>query len=158
MKLLSLLLCCFIAMKSCGTVDGSKQNHTSVDSETSQIPTENMITFEYTATTRGSYHKIRVIKNMIVVSKKRGKPGAPVILEASEWEKLKNLLESVPLDDIKTLKAPSKHFAFDGAAKASLKMTSNEKTYVTPPFDHGNPPQTIAPLVKELLSISENIE
>ncbi|KAB1069840.1 hypothetical protein F6U93_03245 [Tamlana haliotis] len=158
MKLISILLCCLMGVKSCGTVNHSNSNDSIVESEASETPSETLITFEYTTTTRGSYHKIRVIKNMIVISKKRGKPGTPIVLEPSEWKKLLSLLDSIPLDEIKTLEAPSKDFAFDGAAKATLKITSNEKTFETPAFDHGNPPQTIAPLVKELLSISENIE
>ncbi|MDO6760539.1 hypothetical protein Q4566_10045 [Tamlana sp. 2_MG-2023] len=158
MKLISLFLCCLMTVKSCGTVHPSKSGDSLAESEASQVPSETMITFEYTATTRGSYQKISVIENMVVVSKKRGKPGSPVVLEASEWKKLLSILEPIPLKDLNTIKAPSQDFAFDGAAKATLKITSNEKTYETPPFDHGNPPKELETLVKELLSISENIE
>jgi hypothetical protein len=67
-------------------------------------------------------------------------------------------LKPVNVENIPNLKAPSEKRFYDGAAIATLSIVYNGETYTTPSFDHGNPPNEIAELVKEILSISENIE
>ena len=113
---------------------------------------------EYTAHSRGTYNRIIINKKQISIENKRGEP--PIIKSCSEasWNTLLNALNPIDIENISNLKAPSENRFFDGAAIANLKITYNGKTYESQSFDHGNPPNDIAELVKVILSISENIE
>ena len=119
---------------------------------------KNPISFEYTASARGSY--LNVIANNGAISKSKKRGGNPIskVCNDSDWNSLLILLKKINLETLPELKAPSKDFQFDGAAMSRLKVLSDGKVYEAQPFDHGNPPKEIAELVKELLSISENIE
>jgi hypothetical protein len=116
------------------------------------------MTIEYSAHSRGTYKNIIINKKQISIENKRDE--SPIIKTCTEahWEKLLEALTSVTIENLPDLKAPSEKRFFDGAAIAKLKITYDGKLYETSSFDHGNPPQEIAELVKEILSISENIE
>jgi heat shock protein HslJ len=116
------------------------------------------ISIEYTASSRGSYQQIIINETEISKSKKRGKNPLYKTYDSSKWNTLKEIVDTIHLETLPNLEAPSKDFQFDGAPLAKLKITSNGKTYETPPFDHGNPPKEISELIKEILSISEMIE
>jgi heat shock protein HslJ len=116
------------------------------------------VSIEYTASSRGSYQQIIINETEISKSKKRGKNPIYKVYDSSKWRTLQQILDSIQLDNIPNLKAPSKDFQFDGAPIAKLKITSNGKTYETPPFDHGNPPKDLSELIKGVLTISEMIE
>ncbi|WP_067144908.1 hypothetical protein [Pseudotamlana agarivorans] len=158
MKLVNILFIVLLSLKTCDTLSTTKAKTQAGVSKEQQAASEGLITFEYLATTRNSYYKIRVIENLIVVSKKRGKPGAPVMLPQPEWERLLELLDGIQLKEIPKLKAPSKNYAFDGAAQTTLKVTLNEHTYQTQAFDQGNPPEAIKALVKEITDLATNME
>lgn len=158
MRLVSILFIALISLKTCSSLNTTKAKTQGVVSKEQQATSEDLITFEYLATTRNSYFKIRVIENLVVVSKKQGKSGPPIMLPQSEWERLLELLEAIPLKEIPKLKAPSQNYAFDGAAQTTLKITVNEHTYKTPAFDQGNPPEAIKSLVKEITDIAARTE
>ncbi|MEC3906524.1 META domain-containing protein [Tamlana sp. 2201CG12-4] len=120
-------------------------------------PYESII-IDYTSSSRGSYQKIIVKKEGVSVSQKRGKVSPFKKHEASDWNKLLKNLQAIDLDTIPNLVAPSKDFQFDGAAISKLKIILNNKTFETPSFDHGNPPKAIASLVKDILSMAENMK
>ncbi|MEW4923243.1 META domain-containing protein [Algibacter sp. 2305UL17-15] len=124
----------------------------------SKEPEENVLSFEYSATSRGSYKHIKIDKEHIFFSKEKGQKSLKKECDTVLWNNLSKVLNLTDIETIPNLEAPSKTFQFDGAALARLKITSNGKTYESPPFDHGNPPKEIAALVKEILSITENIE
>ncbi|WP_158651329.1 hypothetical protein [Pseudotamlana carrageenivorans] len=153
MKLVSILIFALISLKTCNSNTAKAENQDRISKE-QQATSEDLITFEYLATSRNSYYKIRVIKNLVVVTKKQGKPGAPETLDASEWNHLLEILEAIQIEKIPDLKAPSKNYAFDGAAKTTLKISVNEHTYQTQAFDHGNPPEALKALIAKLLVIA----
>jgi len=113
---------------------------------------------EYTASSRGIYTQIIIDKKMISVINKRGKKGIKGTCKASDWKRIEEAIKDLDIENMSEVEAPSKKFQFDGAALAHLKITHQDMTYESAPFDHGNPPKEIAALVKEILSISENIE
>lgn len=119
---------------------------------------QDTIAIEYSANSRGTHKHIIITKKNISVANKRDE--APINMPCSEtdWNTLLKALEPINIENIPNLKAPSENRFFDGAAIGNLKIISNGKTYETPSFDHGNPPKELAELVKEILSISENIE
>ncbi|WP_081956200.1 META domain-containing protein [Jejuia pallidilutea] len=124
----------------------------------SKVIEENHLSFEYSASSRGNYKHIKIDKTHIKLSKKRAGKSLKRSIDSKHWETLVKLSEAIEIKSINNLKAPSKKFQFDGAPLAHLKITLNGQTYTSAPFDHKNPPEDIAELVKEILSIAENIE
>lgn len=113
---------------------------------------------EYTAISRGFYSHIIINKKLVSIENKRDEKPTTKTCSKANWEALLKALSSVDIENIPNLKAPSEKRFFDGAAIANLKIIYNGKPYETPSFDHGNPPTEVVELVKETLSISENIE
>ena len=112
---------------------------------------------EYTANTRGFYQKITIQNQMVTVSKDRSGNDKPVGTKISDkdWNELVGYFETVELDSLATLKAPTEKRFHDGAAIASLKVTYKGKTYQTEAFDHGYPPEAIKKLVTKINSFAK---
>lgn len=107
---------------------------------------------EYTANTRGFYQKITIQNQMVAVSKDRSGNDKPVAIKISDadWKELVGYFETINLDSLATLKAPTQKRLHDGAAIANLKVVYKDKTYKTESFDHGFPPETIKILVTKI--------
>lgn len=150
-KLTSLILMVF-TLQSCKC----QQKASKINDESLQTGGDYII--EYLTSSRGIYNQIIINKKTISSLKTRG--GSPSLhpIGGKNWNTITKMLERIEVENISTLKAPSKAFLYDGAAIAHLKITKGDKTYESAPFDHGNPPKEIAELVKVILSISENIE
>ena len=119
---------------------------------------QDVISLEYSTQTRGAYKCIVINKKQVSTVNKHGaKPNNKTCSE-DDWSKLITILKKVDVENIPNLKAPSEDRIFDGAAIANLKITYNGHVYESQSFDHGNPPKEIAALIKEILSISENID
>jgi hypothetical protein len=112
---------------------------------------------EYTANTRGFYQKITIQDQMVSISKDRSGNDKPDAIKISDkdWEELVGYFDSVELDSLATLKAPTEKRFYDGAAIANLKVTHKDKTYQTEAFDHGYPPETIKKLVLKINSFAK---
>lgn len=142
MKLFTMILLSVFLSKSC---EGQTKN----DLETAVL--------EYTANTRGFYQKITIQNQMVTISKDRSGNVKPVATKISEkdWKELVGYFETIELDSLPTLKAPSQKRFHDGAAIADLKVTYNDKTYQTEAFDHGYPPVVIKKLVDKINSFAK---
>jgi hypothetical protein len=107
---------------------------------------------EYTANTRGFYQKITIQNQMVTVSKDRSGNDQPIATKISDkdWKELAGYFEKINLDSVSTLKAPTEKRFHDGAAIATLKITTKDKTYETTSFDHGYPPEQIKILVDKI--------
>jgi hypothetical protein len=112
---------------------------------------------EYTANTRGFYQKITIQDQMVSVSKDRSGNEKPVSVKISEkdWKELVAYFETIELESLATLKAPTQKRFHDGAAIADLKVTYKDKTYQTEAFDHGYPPEAIKKLVTKINSFAK---
>ncbi|MCB4806968.1 META domain-containing protein [Tamlana sp. 62-3] len=119
---------------------------------------QEQISIDYTVSSRGFFKEVLVNAQSVLLTQKRGGSYNKTSISQQDWERIKNTLKIIKIEEISELKAPSHKYAFDGAALAHLKITKNGKTYQSAPFDHGNPPAEISNLVKEILSLSENIE
>ncbi|HEY5687085.1 MAG TPA: META domain-containing protein [Yeosuana sp.] len=116
------------------------------------------VMFEYSTISRGVYKLISINKKQVSVVNKRDDDPVIKVCSAQEWEQLIDAIKTVDVDNISDLKAPSDRRFFDGALMAKLIIYSDDKKYESASFDHGNPPKEIETIVKEILSISENIE
>jgi len=119
---------------------------------------DNSYTIKYTATSRGIFQQVIVSDTIISFQKNRSSKPISKAFSKDDWKQLTTKIENIKLSNIAKLEPPSKAHQYDGAALANLKITYQGKDYQTQTFDHGNPPKEIALLVKEILSIAENIE
>jgi hypothetical protein len=119
---------------------------------------QEQISIEYTESTRGSYLQVLLKNNVITIYRERG--AAPIIKEIPKaaWNNLLIDLKKIEIDQLQDFKIPSENHQVDGAKIAFLKITKNNETYQTQNFDHNNPPQELTVIVKEILSIVENID
>ena len=137
MKLFTMLFLSLFVSKSC-------ESQTKNDLKTAVL--------EYTANTRGFYQKITIQDQMVSVSKDRSGNEKPAAVKISDkdWKELVGYFETINLDELQTLKAPTEKRFHDGAAIANLKVTYKDKTYQTAAFDHGYPPEAIKKLVDKI--------
>ncbi|WP_396602822.1 hypothetical protein [Algibacter sp. R77976] len=142
MKFLIILLSLVTIQKSC---DHSKIN-------------QDNISLEYTASSRNTYKLVLINKKTISLTTKRGRNPIVKYCNEENWNSIIKLLQPINVETISALEPPSKDHQFDGAAMARLKIIYDGNTYKTQSFDHGNAPEEIEALVKEILSIAENIE
>ncbi|WP_111307746.1 META domain-containing protein [Confluentibacter sediminis] len=119
---------------------------------------QSSISFNYSATSRGRFLDIHVNDSLISVSKDRKANPVSKAITSENWKQLNSLLETINLDSISNLKAPTEARFYDGASIGQLEVTKNGTVYESSSFDHGKPPSEIEALVKEILSISENVE
>ncbi len=142
MKLFTMIFLSLFLSKSC---EGQTKN----DLKTAVL--------EYTANTRGFYQKITVQDQMVSVSKDRSGNEKPVATKISEkdWKELVGYFETIELESLATLKAPTEKRFHDGAAIADLKVVHKDKTYQTEAFDHGYPPEAIKKLVTKINSFAK---
>lgn len=112
---------------------------------------------EYTANTRGFYQKITIQDQMVSVSKDRSGTDKLVATKISEkdWKELVEYFETINLDSLPKLKAPTEKRFHDGAAIADLKVVYKDKTYQTVAFDHGYPPEAIKKIVTKINSFAK---
>ncbi len=142
MKLFTVIILSLFLSKSC-------ESQTKNDLKTAVL--------EYTANTRGFYQKITIQDQMVSISKDRNGNDNPVATKISEkdWKELFGYFETMDLDSLPALKAPTEKRFYDGAAIADLKVTYNDKTYQTESFDHGFPPVAIKKLVAKINSFAK---
>ncbi len=116
------------------------------------------ITFEYSALSRGFYNRVVITHLTISVQKDRNSEAVTKTCKKDDWSKLMNLLNTIDLKGISKLQAPTQARLYDGAAIAQLTITQNNVLFETNSFDHGKPPLEIETLVNKILSLSEKIE
>lgn len=117
-----------------------------------------LTTLSYSANSRGHLIEITINDSVATILKDKKSKTITKKVENQEWDKFMLLLKDVDLDQISNLKAPTEARFHDGAAIGKLKIKVDDATYESSSFDHGKPPYEIEVLVKEILSLSENIE
>ena len=142
MKLFTMIFLSVFLSKSC---EGQTKN----DLKTAVL--------EYTANTRGFYQKITIQDQMVSVSKDRSGNDKPIATKISDadWKELISYFETINLDSLATLKAPTEKRFHDGAAIANLEVSYKDKKYKTTSFDHGYPPEAIQKLVTKINSFAK---
>ncbi|MGY0391456.1 META domain-containing protein [Bizionia sp. KMM 8389] len=110
---------------------------------------------EYTAISRGSYMVITYQNKSLAYQKSKDSNPVIKLLSDEEIARLDSKINALNLQELKVLEAPSKAFQHDGAPIASLSVVHNGSTYLTPSFDHGNPPESIVGIINELIALTE---
>lgn len=110
----------------------------------------------YQTSARGAFEYLSISKETITISEDRNlQKMAHYSCSENDWEVLNNLIEQVDLETLHTLNVPSNLRMSDAAAEATLAIQIGDVQYMTPAFDHGNPPKEIETLVNKVLSVKE---
>lgn len=118
---------------------------------------EDNTTVKYQTVSRGSFDYITISKSKILISKDQNLQKIDEYnIDAEDWKYLNKLIEAVDAESIHNLVPPSTKHQYDGAPHATLAIILGDVQYMTPTFDHGNPPEAIEALVNKVLSIKEN--
>ncbi len=128
-------------------------------SECSNSTQQEIVSISYETFTRGSTTLYTVTPDEIKLkSTGLNSNENSAKLTPDEWKKVLSELEGVEVSKINRLKAPSESRASDAALHAILSIRKNDTHYKTNPFDHGNAPTAIKPLVEAILRLAENVE
>ena len=156
MKIFAMILLT-MSMNACG---GSKEIASTItDEKNTTEASKNAIKDEsvlliYTASTRGFFSEISINKTTTTYQLTRNGKITTVPTLEKDWTALMNAMEGIEHKSITTLEAPSKARHYDGAAHATFTIKENKTSlYATPQFDAGNPHETIAPVIKKMLSL-----
>lgn len=113
----------------------------------------------YEATTRGAFIEYRVNNEQLVVnSVGLDKKNIEKALTPKDRNKIMSLVEEIELDHIKNLVPPSMNSTVDRALVARLIVTFNDNNYESAPFDYGNPPKELKPLIDQILALAQTVE
>lgn len=124
-----------------------------VTSESCNVNAQNETTLiSYEASTRGSSIKISITPERLIYNDEVS------TIKTENWNSIINLLADINLDTIHTLEAPSQNRFRDAAMAAQIKITTSEQTFISSQFDHGNPPEDLSLIVKEILSLANIID
>ena len=138
-----------VLIKGTNTVVASKRS--------AEVNYEDNTTVKYQALSRNSFDFITISKSNILISKDRDLLKIDTYpIEAKDWEAIHTLIKAIDAESMHTIKPPSTKHQYDGAPHATLALIIGDVEYMTPTFDHGNPPQEIETLVNKVLSIKEN--
>lgn len=115
-------------------------------------------TIIYKALSRGTYLSLEIKGNTLSYQKSHSEEASTHTVESRKLNEISRALENISLESLSKLEPPSKKHQFDGAEIASLEVITNETSYKTPAFDHGNPPKEISTLVELIISLTPNKE
>jgi hypothetical protein len=111
---------------------------------------------KYTASTRGYFYQVMAMPTMLQITMDRtSESGQVYTLEIEEWDALLGLIEDIELKKLDNMNPDTSWQEVDRAPMAGLVVKTLEKKFVSPNFDHGNPPDEIRPLVDALLELAE---
>lgn len=111
----------------------------------------------YTAATRGYYYQVQVSPMVMQIRMDRNTPDELIYrVDAESWDGLLALIEAIELDKLESLKGNKESQAVDRSAYATLRVFTGEKEFQSTPFDHGNPPEEIKPLIDAVLLLAED--
>ena len=109
------------------------------------------MTIRYSATSR-AYGSTLLLKDAILSFEKLRPTPQKTEKQISEVDlnEIAELVQKIDLTNLEKLSPPSQAHQYDGAPGASFTITIGNKTYRTPTFDYGNPPEEIKALIEKL--------
>ena len=157
MKFIVCLLIIMISAKECEKKQDSL-NDSSTENSEMRIAQE-MVKISYRASTRGFFEVIEITGDSVSFTKDYNlKNIDKVALPQEEKADIINLLSKIDINSITELEPPSKTHQYDAAPAAFLKITRGDAEFMTPSFDHGNPPKAISDIVEKILSLKTLFE
>ena len=154
MKTLFSTLLVLVAMVSCNCQKATTSQSNLTSNETMK-QTQEIPVLEYEALTRGSYHKITIENNKVMVILGRGAKPIAFDITSEDLVNLAELYSKVDKEGLQNLKAPTEKRFYDGAAIAHFRVIEGDKTYESCAFDGGFPPAEIKEIVDKIIEVSE---
>lgn len=157
---MKLLVCLFLMLVSSKECQNKKSSFNDSNNKKAEIPLlQDTLKIVYRASARGFFEVIQIEGDSIFFTTDYNlKKIDTVILPPEDKTSLLNLVNSIDINELTQLEPPSKTHQYDAAPAAFLKITKGDKEFMTPSFDHGNPPKTIKPLVDKILSLKTLFE
>lgn len=109
---------------------------------------EPVLSVELTLQTRGVRKSITVDPKQTRIDlngQSRQVPTAP-----KQWRAILSALKGITLADLPSLKSTSSRASVDAALSARIRVTTATQTYESAPYDHPNPPASLAALVQAI--------
>lgn len=111
----------------------------------------------YTAATRGYYYQVQVSPMVMQIRMDRNTADEFISrVDAENWDALLALIEAIDLKKLESIKGNTELQEMDRSAYATLRVFTMDEKFQSTPFDHGNPPEEIKPLVDAILELAEN--
>jgi hypothetical protein len=101
------------------------------------------------------FKEVTINDSTISFQKDRNSKPETQICNSDLWREILINIESIDLESLQKLEAPTGKRLFDGAAHATLKITIDGKTYSTSSFDHGFPPEELKTLCDIIVKFLE---
>ena len=118
----------------------------------------NTTTITYQASSRGTFEYILIAKSGITISNDINlKVKKSYHCNPKDWQALNKTMETINIENLDRLVAPTDKRLHDGAPHATLSVIKGDVKMTTASFDHGAPPKEIEDLVNKVLSIKENV-
>lgn len=149
MKLSTLLLFFTIVIGGC-----SSTSKTAIK----EVKHQKNIVIDYSAESRGFYNHIEVKNQTMYVQNERNSKPTTITCSNQEWESIQEKINALNLDELMNLEAPSEARFYDGAPIGKFKIIVDGTEYTTPEFDAGNPNEEIAPLINQVLTLSQKVD
>lgn len=114
---------------------------------------ENLV-IEYEAKTRGSFSKV-IIKNdsIVVMEEGRNESVNYYPLAKKDWDMLVKQIKGIDKEKIKNYKAPTSKRFTDAARAASVRVVYKNEIYQSEEFDEGTPPKELKTFVDKVASL-----
>ncbi len=156
MKFLFSILALLLTVKECDQKKSAEDKIKTeiVSNEKTAKQQQEECTIQYTAISRGFYNEININSSTISVKKGRTAELESKTCSKEIWDTIMNKLDSIDVESISKLEAPTTKRFHDGAAIAKIKVILKDTTYQSSEFDHGYPPKEIELLCNKILEAS----
>jgi len=117
------------------------------------------LVIEYDAQTRGSFSKIIIKNDSLVVMEKTLSKGEVINyypLSDKDWKLLVKEVQKIDKNKIKSFEAPTSKRAVDAARATKTRVIYKQEVYESNEFDEGAPPKEIKNLVDTIVSLYAN--
>ncbi|WP_298419490.1 hypothetical protein [uncultured Kordia sp.] len=130
------------------------------NSETETIKSaQDDISISYEASSRGFYQKVNLTKEKFSFTKIRdGKVSVQQEMSTEDWNEIIQLLDKIDSEKVKSNPAKEEDLARDAAIPATLAIKYKDNTVTTSSFGHGNPPETLAPLMNKIQAMIKAVD
>lgn len=117
------------------------------------------LVIEYDAQTRGSFSKVIIKNDSLVVIEKSLTKGESINyypLTDKEWKSLIKEVQKIDREKIKSFEAPTAKRNTDAARATKTRVIYKQEVYESNEFDEGAPPKEIKNLVDRIVTLYAN--
>lgn len=120
--------------------------------------TQKIISYEYSAVTRGYKMTIKVDKDSTLITETKGRDVSETKSSTTPelWKSLEVGAREIEVLEIGTLESPTNKRQIDAAMFCKLILTTKDSTYTSSSFDNGHPPLMLKIVVDSLVNLRNN--